>query len=83
MRVKTRVHIASGPDGPAVSTCDGDPIGTITRDPAVGRPMRLEDAGDGVHYLLEDGDGNTDGPAQVATESYRAGWERTFNGPPN
>ena len=79
MRVKTRVHV----DGDTVSTCDGDLIGTITRDPTVGQPMRLEDAGDGEHYLLEYGDGSVDGPPQVATESYRIGWERAFKGPPN
>ena len=80
MRVKTRVHL----DGDNISTCDGDSVGVLTHDPSVGRPMLLEDAGDGEHYFLEDGDGSSDGPPQVATESYRNGWDRTFSkGLPN
>lgn len=58
--------------------------------PAVpGRPMApgeecvaLMDLGDGSYEIIDSYvHGEKAGPAQVATEDYRTGWDRTFNAP--
>jgi hypothetical protein len=56
--------------------------------PVAGRPLGLgdeyvsiRDLGDGSYEVTDSYVHAASGPAQVATEAYRSGWERTFNAP--
>lgn len=82
--MKRRYHLVGRDGATQLFTECGDESGKIVRgDRAVnGKPVPLGSEiafltpdRDGVHFEIET---LTSGPAQVATEGYRRGWEETF-----
>lgn len=70
-----------------VTVVKGRPAEAGKAPPWGSRLAYVHQEGDGEHYTLEDAVEGGDfakssgkGPAQVATEAYRSGWQETFGG---